>query len=395
MHGSEMRRHHVRDGVEEVGRAAEAAVGPMTSDPKRVASEPAPGRGAPARRRRRWRRLTLPAVTVAVLVAMFVGVFPRVADYSHAWSSIWRMPAAYVVALVAVAAVNIAVGAWPLQAALPGLRYGPAFVVGQTSYALSNGVPAGGAIGLGVVYDMLGSYGFGTGPAASAAAISSAFNVFTALVLPVVGVLALLAAGEVRSRYVLIAVAGVLVVGLILAGFALSLRSEVWARRLGRLADQIVNLAARRVLRGRTVDLTGKVLDFRSSVIGVMSRRWAAVIGAALLPQFTSWTVLLLALKGQEHGEHDSFSVTWVDSLAAFSFATILWFLPVTAGGLGTVDAALIGLLTAFGATGSHALAVDLVWRAGTYVPQVLTGALMFLWWQATAGRRKQRKAPP
>ena len=119
------------------------------------------------------------------------------------------------------------------------------------------------------------------------------------------------------------------------------------------------------------------------------------VIGAALLPQFTSWTVLLLALKGQEHGVQASFSVTWGDSLAAFSFAAILSFLPVTVGGLGTVYAALIGLLTAFGATGSHALAVDLVWRAGTFVPQVVTGALMFLSWQATAGRRQQRKTPP
>jgi hypothetical protein len=91
---------------------------------------------------------------------------------------------------------------------------------------VSNGVPAGGAIGLGVVYEMLSSYGFGSGPAASAAAISSAFNVFAALVMPVVGMLALLAAGEVRSGYVVIAVAGILGVGLALAGFGLSLRTR-------------------------------------------------------------------------------------------------------------------------------------------------------------------------
>jgi uncharacterized protein (TIRG00374 family) len=122
-----------------------------------------------------------------------------------------------------------------------------------------------------------------------------------------------------------------------------------------------------------------------------MRRRWAAVVAVALLPQLTSWTVLLLALKGQESGADASFSVSWVDSLAAFSFAAILSFLPVTAGGLGTVDAALIGLLTAFGATASNALAVDLVWRAGTFVPQVSTGALAFVWWQATAGRRQRQ----
>ncbi|WP_446220870.1 hypothetical protein [Micromonospora sp. IBHARD004] len=60
------------------------------------------------------------AVTVAVLVAVFVGAFPRFADYSQAWASIQRMPAAYLVALVGAAVVNLAAGAWQLQAVLPG-----------------------------------------------------------------------------------------------------------------------------------------------------------------------------------------------------------------------------------------------------------------------------------
>jgi hypothetical protein len=34
--------------------------------------------------------------------------------------------------------VNLAVYVWPLQAALPGLGYGPGFVVRQTSFAISS-----------------------------------------------------------------------------------------------------------------------------------------------------------------------------------------------------------------------------------------------------------------
>ena len=70
------------------------------------------------------------------------------------------MPTAYVVAPVVATVVNVAVYVWPLQAALPGLGYGPGFVVRQTSFAISNAVPAGGAVGLGVQYGMLDSYGF-------------------------------------------------------------------------------------------------------------------------------------------------------------------------------------------------------------------------------------------
>jgi uncharacterized protein (TIRG00374 family) len=346
------------------------------------------------RRRPAWRTLVVSAVTVAVLVAVFVGVFPRFANYSQAWSSIQQMPAAYLVALVVAAVVNIAVGAWPLQAALPGLPYGPAFVVGQTSFAWSNAVPGGGAFGLRVEYDMLQSYRFGTGPAARAAVISSTFNVFATLVMPVVGVLALLVSGKVTWHYLLIAVVGVLGVGIALAAFAVILRSDEGARRVGHIADRLVNAPARRLLHGRTVNLTGKVLNFRSGVVEVMKTRWAAVVGSTLLPQFTSWSILFITLRGLEKGTHTSFGVTWPESLAAYSFAVIVSFIPVTAGGLGTVDAGLTGLLTAFGATGSQALAADLVWRAGTFVPQVLTGALMFLWWRVTAGRRRRGAAP-
>jgi uncharacterized protein (TIRG00374 family) len=373
----------------------------MTLSPaKAAAGEPAPGETKGGRRHRHpWRTLLGSAVTVAVLLAVFVGVFPRFADYSQAWSSIQQMPAGFLAALIVAAAVNVAVGAWPLQAALPGLRYRPAFVVGQSSFMWSNTIPAGGAIGLGVEYDMLASYRFSPGSAASAAAISSAFSVFATLVMPVVGVLALMVSGEVQWHYVLIAVVGVVAVATAITAFALILRSEDAARRVGRTADRLVNTAARRLRHGWSFDLAAKVLEFRSQVAVAMKTRWLAVAGSTLLPQFTSWSILLLALRGLEKGDHASYAVSWPESLAAYSFAMILSFIPVTVGGLGTVDAGLTGLLIAYGATGSQALAADLVWRAGTFVPQVSTGAFMFLWWRLRAGRRARgngrRGRPP
>ena len=83
--------------------------------------------------------------------------------------------------------------------------------------------------------------------------------------------------------------------------------------------------------------------------------------------------------------------MTWTEALAAFSFARVASFIPITPGGLGTVDAALAALLTGYGATSSQALAADLVWRAATYVPQVLLGSLTFLWWRVTAASRRRR----
>jgi uncharacterized protein (TIRG00374 family) len=353
-----------------------------------MTSSSAEGAAGVRRRRHGWRTFVVPVASVAVLVVVFVGVLPRFADYSQAWSSIQKMPPGYLVALIVAAVVNVAVGAWPVQAALPGLRYRPAFVVGQTSFMVSNAVPAGGAIGLGLEYDMLASYGFSAGLAASAAAISSAFSLYATLVMPVIGVFALLASGEVRWHYVLIAIVGVVAVATTMATFALLLRSEGEARRVARTVDRFVNVLTRRLRRGRTVDLRAKILDFRSQAVGVMRRRWAAVAGSTLLPPLISWLILFIAVRGLESADHASYTVSWAESLAAYSFAMILAFIPVTAGGLGTVDAALIGLLTAFGATASQALAADLVWRAATFVPQLCTGALTFVWWRVTARHR-------
>jgi uncharacterized protein (TIRG00374 family) len=337
-----------------------------------------------------WRIVVSTAVTVAVLLVVFVGIFPKVADYSQAWSSIQQMPNGYVVALALATLVNLTVYVWPLQAALPGLHYGPGFVVRQTSFAISNAVPAGGAVGLGVQYGMLDAYGFGAGAASSAIAIVSVFNVFATLVMPVLGVVALLLGGVVEGRYVLLAAIGILAIGVAVAAFAVVLGSERGARTVGRWADRLVTPLTRRLAHGRPADLTGKVLDFRSSVVDVMRTRWAQVTLSTLVLQLTSWAILVLALRGLETGT-GTVRVTWTEALAAFSFARVASFIPLTPGGLGTVDAALAALLTGYGATSSRALAADLVWRAATYVPQVLLGVLTFLWWRLTAARRTRR----
>ena len=172
------------------------------------------------------------AVTLAVLAIVFLGVFPKVADYSEAWSSIQQLPVGYLVGLAVATVVNVAVYVWPLQAALPGLRYGPGFVVRQTSFAISNAVPAGGRSGSGCSTACSTPTGSGRA-AASAIAIVSVFNVFATLVMPVLGAVGLLAGGVVEGRYLLLAGIGILAVAAAVVVFAVVLRSEAGARAVG------------------------------------------------------------------------------------------------------------------------------------------------------------------
>jgi hypothetical protein len=125
-------------------------------------------------------------------------------------------------------------------------------------------------------------------------------------------------------------------------------------------------------------------------VVGVVRARWVQVTLSTLLLQLTSWAILFLALRGLQAGA-GTVTVAWTEALAAFAFARAALVIPATPGGLGTVDTALTALLTGFGATSNQALGADLVWRAATYLPQVLLGTLTFLWWRVTAARRRQR----
>jgi uncharacterized protein (TIRG00374 family) len=78
---------------------------------------------------------------------------------------------------------------------------------------------------------------------------------------------------------------------------------------------------------------------------------------------------------------------TFVEAFVAYAFGKLASFIPATPGGLGTVDAAITAILTAFGAANADALAAVTVWRVLTYFPQVLIGLGTFLVW-----RRKQSK---
>jgi uncharacterized protein (TIRG00374 family) len=68
--------------------------------------------------------------------------------------------------------------------------------------------------------------------------------------------------------------------------------------------------------------------------------------------------------------------------------------IPLTPGGLGTIDAAFIGMLTALGANSSDALAADMVWRATTYFPPIFIGIITYALWKRGMVKGLYAKSP-
>jgi uncharacterized protein (TIRG00374 family) len=344
-------------------------------------------------------------LTLAVLVFVFVGVFPKFANYSDAWTSIQQMSTIALAALVLVAIVNVVVYVWPYQAAMPGLRYRDGFVVRQTSFMISNVIPAGGAFGLGVQYAMLSGYGYGAAATTTAIGATSVWNLLVTLGLPVLGVVVLVFQGGASTNEVLGALGGVVAIVVLVGLFALVLRSESAARRVGAIGDRVVGSLSRRFRRRKgqpegaphedpgaagnegVGDVTASVLQFRDQLTGVVSDRWGLLTVTSFLQQFCQYLILAVAYFGITGADG---GINPADLFAAFALARLASFIPITPGGLGTVDAAMVAIMVEMGADRADALAATLLWRAASFIPQVVIGIITFLIWRKQAHSRNR-----
>src|ERR1035437_4636264 len=148
---------------------------------------------------------------LVVIVIIFVRVIPQIGSYEYALTSLRAMTSGALVCIVVSVVVYLATYGLPFMAATAGLRYWRSQQLNQAAFAISNGIPAGGAFGLGVQYAMLASYGIE--PTASTAAITSVgvWSIFVTLGLPIPGVVSIQLSGQTYEVAVWPGVLGLLV----------------------------------------------------------------------------------------------------------------------------------------------------------------------------------------
>ncbi len=326
-------------------------------------------------------------LTLLVLVLVFVVVLPQFGDYGEAWAAIQGMSTGWLVVLGLATIAVIIIYVYPFQAALPGLKYKPAFVTRQTSFMISNVVPAGGAFGLAIQFGMLSSYGYGAAATTATIGITSVWNTLVTLSLPVIGLVALMVTSQSNGEAVGVTLVATGAVIAMIVVFASILKSEDLARKIGRWANGIVQWGAGVIGKDVDFDVEEAVVDFRSSIVDVVSDRWVVITIANVGQQLAQFSILYLAVVALQGGFGGPVSI--LEAFAAFSFGRLATFIPIPPGGLGTTDAIITGMLTAFGFPDNDALAATLIWRAATYFPQVIIGVITLLVW-----RRGQSKKP-
>jgi putative heme transporter len=332
------------------------------------------------RRRRVSKRHLLGAgVAVAVIVATFVFVLPRIADYRDVWRDVKTLSWTEVALLLGATLLNLVTFAPPWMAALPGLRFRQAFVVTQASTASTYVAPAGVAVGMALSFAMLRAWGFASAAVGLAVAVTGVWNQLAMLAFPTVALALLALSGGAHTALDTIAAVGLAILVVMVAGFAAGLSSPRLARRVGDVAARIVSWGLR-LIRKEPVGWDGDAfVRFRNRTNRLLRGRWHVLTLATLAGQLTVFLVLLVSLRvlGVSGSE-----VSAVEAFAAWSLVRLLGSIPITPGGLGVVELGLTTALVGFGGDQVGVVAAVLVYRVMTVVPTLVIGLLAGVTWK-------------
>jgi uncharacterized protein (TIRG00374 family) len=348
----------------------------------------------PARQNDRTRRVLQALASLAVGWALLVGVLPRLADLGQVWEMVRSLTFARTAFLIALAVWNLFGYQFVMMAALPGLRLHHAFLTGQIAAAVTNTVPAGSVVGIGVTYAVLSSFGHRAGNIAMASVLSGWWNTLVIFGLPSAAALVLALQGGTNTVLLSAAAIGLALLAGAVGVLVVVSTSERVARAVGTLGGRAVSFFRRLVRRGPVQGWDESFARFQRGSAVLMRSRWHLLTLATLVSHLSIFWVLLACLRDLGVGAE---VISWPEALGAFAVVRLATAVPLTPGGLGLVEVGLTAaLVIAAGEAAeveSAVVAAVLLFRALTYLFQVILGVVCYLIWQREGRRGLQREA--
>jgi uncharacterized protein (TIRG00374 family) len=218
---------------------------------------------------------------------------------------------------------------------------------------------------------MLQKSGVDGGDAAAALTASTGLQIASALALPVLAIPAILGGAPVNHGLATAAYLGGAVVLLLFAVGAVLFRTDAPLERLGRAIQWTLNTTVRRSrpIKGFPQEL----LSARDFIRTTLDRHWNSALLAAVGNTAFDYFALLLALRAVGANPRPSLVVL------AYASAELLAQIPLTPGGLGFVEAGLVGTLGLAGIPGHAALAATLLYRLVSYWLPIPAGGVAYL----------------
>ncbi len=337
-------------------------------------------------------------MSVVVVVAMFVLVIPKMADYHEVWKVITQLTWLELAGLVLATIFNLFTYWWQMMAAMPGLTTGQAAVNNQTTTTIANILPAGGAIAVGLAVAIFRSWGFTVSAITLEITLTGIWNSFFKLGLPVLALALVAISGQASAALIAPALIGLAILVGCVAVFALMLSKKRYAKAIGDGLGRAWSAIKRLFHRKPATDWGDRAVRFRHETIELLGRRWIPLTLTTVLSQIALYLVLLLALRDVGVSEQE---ISWTQVLAVFAFGRLITALPITPGGVGVIEAAYIAALIALGKGHAdvpleifHAqvAAAVLLFRTLTYGIQIPLGGFTYIIWRA---KKSWRKTPP
>ncbi len=321
--------------------------------------------------RSNWLRALL---GLAVVGAAFVWALPAFASYDDVWSRLGDISPGYGVALAAVGAYNLVAPATVQRAALPGLRFRHAIATDWTTSAITNTIPGGSAMSLGVTWTMYRSFGLANGPIARAIVVTGVWDTFVKFGTPLLALAWLSTQRPVTPGFVQAAVIGAGLFAVVVGLGTVLLTGPATARRIGGLLDRVP------VIGDGWPD---RLTSIRVDTVDLLRSRWPGLTLFTMAGHTNLYLLLLVCLR--------AVGVTSVEAsaaavLAAFAFGRLITAVPLTPGGLGVMEVGLTGALAAVGtADEATVVAAVLLFRFLTFATPIPLGLISWLLW--TSGR--------
>jgi uncharacterized protein (TIRG00374 family) len=335
------------------------------------------------------KRVAFGGVSIALVAAVFVFVLPRIADYRAVWATVKDLTWQQISLLVLVTLLNLATFAPPFMVALPGLGFLRALTVTLGSTASTYVAPGGAAVGTALSVAMLRAWRFGAQAIALAVTLVGVWNQLFMLGAPAVALTMLTVSGGHDPLLQTVALIGLCVFAIAVAGFAAALSGPEIARAIGDVAARLATWAKSKLHRGPVTWTGHSLVRFRHGAIGLLRRRWWLLTLATTAGQLTVFLVLLACLRTLGVS---SAQVTLVEAFAAWTLVRLLGSLPLTPGGIGIVELGLTGALIGFGGANAPVVASVLVYRFLTIVPTLILGTIAGATWRLH--RREEPAAP-
>jgi hypothetical protein len=296
---------------------------------------------------------------------------PSIAEVFEAWNKLGDVHPAVVPVILLFEFASFAC-TWMLQRlALRTHGWFPIVTTQLAGNSFNRITPGGGATGTALQARMLVDAGFNPAKAGTGITVQSLLITAAVVAMPIFALPAILLGTNVPGSLAEAAWIGVVVFAVMAGAFYVLLATRRPLVALGRVIEAIANRV--RFRRPPITGLADRLLKERDEIRRTLGARWVSAVLTAIGRWFFEYLVLLVTLYGIG-ASPDMWLV-----LLAFVAASILGMIPFTPGGLGFVEAGLVGTLALSGITTAQAVLATLVFRLVSFWLPIPIG--FAAWW--------------